>query len=877
MPNGDIKMEARAEIGAETGTEERTNLILETTPLAVTLFDKNMNAIDCNDRAVKLLGFTEKEEYLRKYHTLVCPTQPDGSNSAEFIANYFAKAVNEGYAFVPEIICRRLDGSLFPLESTYVRIHYKNDLAVIEYCQDITEKVAAREKAQMLETKLREQEIDKRIRLMFDVTPLMIEYWDMNFNALDCNQTTLDYYSIADKKTYLNDPFKYSPGFQPNGASSLDQWREHLKNVFEKGSGSFEFTLDVYGETAVLDVYCLRTMYNNEMVVITYSKDVSNLRELQEERQRIEIAEESNKAKSSFLARMSHEIRTPVTAIMGIAEIQLQNSNLPPQVEESFVKIYSSSNLLLGIINDILDHSKIESGKMTILQEEYELANMISDAAQLYFAYLEGKDIKFNMQIDDQMPAALIGDALRIEQIISNLLSNAFKYTESGTIELSMRCRSDETRDGYVFLIICISDSGLGMTAEQLKNLHKEYERFHEDEVRSVTGAGLGMPIVYNLLNLMDGQIKIESVVGKGTNINVEIPQKKSDKGVLGKETANILQQFRHHSHAAEKRFKFVPEPMPYGRVLVVDDVEANLYVAKGLLAFYDLNVETSDSGHAAVVRIKNGEVFDLIFMDHMMPGLNGLETMRLIRKMGYKHPIVALTANAMMGQAEMFIDNGFDGFISKPIETSHLNAVLTKHIRDKQPPGFITEALKAAKDKGSPEDYLASDGLKEKLKLDFIRNHSKSYKEIEQALILDDLKNARLLAHSLKSSAGLIAEKNLVQAAAAVELLLAENGKPGKALLNSLKNELEHTLDAIGKIVSVPLASNVDFDKGAAMQLFDELAPLLESNNADCFMLLDELRKIPETAVLAKQIDDIDFDGALKTLTILREILLPV
>ncbi|MCL2387767.1 MAG: PAS domain-containing protein [Defluviitaleaceae bacterium] len=594
---------------------------------------------------------------------------------------------------------------------------------------------------------------------------------------------------------------------------------------------------------------------------------------------RIEIAEESNRAKSRFLARMSHEIRTPVTAVMGISEIQLQNPSISPQIEEAFAKIYNSSTLLLGIINDILDHSKIESGKMAILPAEYDVPSLISDSAHLYFLYLGSKDIKFRVSVDEDLPATLIGDVLRIEQITSNLLSNAFKYTVSGLVELSFECHRQN--DNYITLVITVRDTGLGMTTEQLASLYHEYERFHMNELHSVAGTGLGMAIVYGLVQMMGAQIEIESEAGKGTTAVVRIPQEIAGNEVLGKEMADNLQRFDEYTHVAAKSFSFVPEPMSYGKVLVVDDTDANLYVAKGLLAFYDLSIETCINGQEAIDKIKQGSVYDIIFMDHMMPGLDGLETMCIMREMGYTHPIVALTANALIGQAEKFIESGFDGFISKPIQTKLLNTVLIKYIRDKQSPEVIESARtdKAKKDslmsikQGSIDDYLSGDSLRGGLRLEFVKTQKNSFQCISKALDLGDNKTAHRLVHSLKGVAGLIGENTLVQVANDLEISLAKNIAPTMEQLSTLQNELTRVLDDIGKPEVAVLSENKDFDKNKVTALFDKLHPLLKSQNANALDLIDELRTIPETAILIRMIEDINFKEALKTLDLLREI----
>jgi len=400
-----------------------------------------------------------------------------------------------------------------------------------------------------------------------------------------------------------------------------------------------------------------------------------------------EAAEESSKSKSRFLARMSHEIRTPITAVLGVSEIQLRNQVLPPQTEEAFAKVYDSSKTLLNIVNDILDFSKIESGKMPLINNVYDVASLVSDAAQLHLVYLENKEVAFKMYVDETLPSKLIGDSLRIRQIINNLLTNAFKYTQAGEVSLDLYCKDMETKsEKYIELVISIRDTGIGMSEEQIEELNainSEYVRFHEQEKHSV-GTGLGLPIVYSLVQMMNAQIDLKSRQGEGSHIIIRIPQKVSGKEILGRELANSLQNFEVGTWMSEKELEFKPEPMPYGKVLVVDDVDSNLYVAEAMLDAFKLNIELCESGQEALDKVREGNVYDIIFMDHMMPGMDGIEVTKTLRDKGYDHPIVALTANAVKGQAELFMESGFSGFMSKPIDINRLNSYLVRFVKDR-------------------------------------------------------------------------------------------------------------------------------------------------------------------------------------------------
>jgi CheY-like chemotaxis protein/two-component sensor histidine kinase len=400
-----------------------------------------------------------------------------------------------------------------------------------------------------------------------------------------------------------------------------------------------------------------------------------------------------------------------MNAILGITEIQLQDRSLREDLREALGKIYNSGDLLLGIINDILDFSKIEAGKMELVPVKYYVSSMINDVVQLNKIKNENKPIDFKLKVDELIPAELFGDELRIKQILNNLLSNAFKYTDKGEVLLSVSV--DQTRgvSTNAALVFKVCDTGQGMTQEQIHKVFDEYSRFNLEANRTTQGTGLGMSITRNLVYMMGGTISVESSVGKGTIVTVKVPQRiEGSTALLGKETAESLEQFKMNSASQTEKSQIVYDPMPYGSVLVVDDVETNLYVAKGLLSPYDLVVETAVSGFEAIDRIKAGNVYDIIFMDHMMPKMDGIETTKILRETGYNRPIIALTANALVGQAEMFMRNGFDGFISKPIDVRQLNTTLNKMVRDKQPYEVIDaarqqRAAKLALEKTAPAD----------------------------------------------------------------------------------------------------------------------------------------------------------------------------
>ena len=427
-----------------------------------------------------------------------------------------------------------------------------------------------------------------------------------------------------------------------------------------------------------------------------------------------ELAERNSRYKSSFVANMSHEIRTPMNAILGIAEMQMQDEALPAAQKDSFTRIYDSGDLLLKIINDILDLSKIEEGKLEIMSDMYDIPSLIQSAAQLNHPRYESKPIKFTIKVDENTPLNLTGDEIRIRQILNNLLSNAFKYTDKGEVTLSVSAEPQGVGEGSeTTLVFCVRDTGQGMTEEEVNKLFDDFVRFKLGLNRTVGGTGLGMSITKRLSELMNGDIFVESALGEGTAVTVRLPQKRSGSAVCGSELAERLRYFSPPKSLSRiKKARFIREYMPYGSVLLVDDMDLNLHVAKGILKPYGLLIDTAESGLEAIEKIKNGCVYDIVFMDHMMPQMDGIEATKILRDMGYKNYIVALTANTLVGQAEMFLARGFDGFISKPIDTREMNNLLNEYIRNKKPAEIVQEARQRQRDQET-EGEANTAGLK--------------------------------------------------------------------------------------------------------------------------------------------------------------------
>ncbi|MCL2663691.1 MAG: ATP-binding protein [Oscillospiraceae bacterium] len=386
----------------------------------------------------------------------------------------------------------------------------------------------------------------------------------------------------------------------------------------------------------------------------------------------------ANNAKSNFLATMSHEIRTPLNAILGLTQVQLQNDVLPKDCYESLEKIYTSGNNLLKIINDILDLSKVETGILDLNPETYSIPGMLNDTVKLNIVRIGDKKLDFILKVDQNIPSKVLGDSLRVKQILNNLLSNAIKYATEGHVKLSV---SHSVNGDDVLLCFKVEDTGVGISPEDQQKLFDEYARFNIQDSAFIEGTGLGLAITKRLAEMMGGDISVQSVKGEGSEFTATIAQKVVKCEPIGADTAEQLENFTY-SDDTNALTQLEYADLSHGNVLIVDDIEINLFVAEAVLAPYNLNIDMVSSGAAAIEKIEGGKVYDIIFMDHMMPDMDGLETTQNLRDMGYKGTVLALTANALVGNEEMFTDRGFDGFLSKPIDIHELDAVVTKYVK---------------------------------------------------------------------------------------------------------------------------------------------------------------------------------------------------
>ncbi|MDE6889610.1 MAG: response regulator [Eubacterium sp.] len=383
----------------------------------------------------------------------------------------------------------------------------------------------------------------------------------------------------------------------------------------------------------------------------------------------------ANEAKGTFLAHMSHEIRTPINAVLGMDEMILREAK-EKNIQEYAMDIYSAGQTLLSLINDILDFSKIESGKMEIVPVEYDLSSLIHDLANMAAQRAQDKKIKLETDVDSRLPSRLYGDDVRIRQVLTNILTNAVKYTHEGTVWLRVQSRMDgET----AVLRFEVEDTGIGIKEEDLPKLSAEFERIEEDRNRNIEGTGLGMSITIQLLALLGSRLQVESVYGTGSKFYFDLEQRIIDHTPIGDFQTRVRQLAEHYSYYAKIC-------APQASILVVDDNAVNRKVLRSLLKETQIQVTDAQGGKECLELVQHYH-YDLIFLDHMMPEMDGVETLHHIRALSdfpcKDTPIVVLTANAVTGAKEAYLAEGFDGFLSKPVVPEKLEQMLLHMLPD--------------------------------------------------------------------------------------------------------------------------------------------------------------------------------------------------
>lgn len=510
-------------------------------------------------------------------------------------------------------------------------------------------------------------------------------------------------------------------------------------------------------------------------------------------------ADRANRAKTRFLSNISHELRTPLNAIIGMSEIELRKRQ-EEETRFNLQSIYYSGQNLLGLVNNLLDISKIEAEKLVIEKAEYNFDSLLYEVANTIFTSLRESEIEFKVLIEDTVPKHLVGDAVRVRGILVNLLGNAMKYTKKGHIYLKVCWQADEEKDGG-YLNFIVEDTGIGIKSEDIDSIFKEYEQINSEETKGITGTGLGLSITKQMVELMDGEIHVKSSYGKGSIFEAAVKQGIQNQGYIGRQviTKNNIMSLLEKDRLEKEWI----EDFHGKHILIVDDMEVNRTVLKGILEFYQLIIDTASSGKEAIHKVQIND-YDLIFMDQMMPELDGMNTIKMIRALSgekyQKIPAVLVTANVMAEQENALKECGFQDYLTKPVNVGKLAHVLKKWLGEDGFPEKETENnLSVMIDR---KEGLSHVGGREEL-----------YKEVLKAFYHDGtkalvkLKNAgdipitelRTLVHGIKGSSYNIGAMELGDEAEQIEFALKKgNIEFMKFNLPSMIEHLEEVLNII-------------------------------------------------------------------------------
>ena len=710
--------------------------LLDAVPLMVSLWDRSLALVECNEEYLKVFKVKDKRELREHFSDFSPEYQPNGQPSSEQFVAKVQKAFEEGKS-VMEWMHQLPDGTPIPAEVTLVRVRYGDDSFVAAYGRDLREHRRMIEESEQQGNLLSTVNRVATILLQSGADEFesdLCRCMGMVGKAVDADRVSIWKNSIKDDQLHCIRIYEWHEGAEscPNYEMTLDisyddtlpGWKEMLsqgKSINDQVSNLLPQAQAHFKPLGILSFLVVPVFMRHQFWGFVGFADCRHERILSENKESIlrsgsimianalqradyiaemirlqegltialEDAEAANQAKSSFLARMSHEMRTPLNAIIGLSELSLESRESKGEDCSDLQKIYNAGMVLLSTVNDILDISKIEVDKFELIPAEYDIPSLLNDTIAQNILWIGDRpSIAFSLNIDENLPASLYGDELKIKQVLNNLLSNAFKYTRQGMVELEVSCARE---DSTVWMTCQVRDTGIGVRAEDMGKLFSDYDRLDLRSNRSIGGTGLGLFIANRIVEMMGGSIAVESEYGQGSVFTVRFPQRAVTDAVIGQEIAQNLKNFSYSDHKRHRGSQLVRINLSYARVLVVDDISTNLDVIKGMMRPYGMQIDCVTSGQQAIDAIRAEKVrYNAVFMDHMMPEMDGIEATRIIReKIGSEYakkiPIIAVTANAIIGNEEMFLRNGFQAFISKPIELARLDAVIRQWVRDKE------------------------------------------------------------------------------------------------------------------------------------------------------------------------------------------------
>ena len=866
---------------------EYAKLMLDATPMSCMLWDKDQKLFDCNKKTLKIFGLESKEECGRRFYELSPDFQPDGRPSMPTMILLVMEAIEKG-KIVFNWLHQMPSGEPIPSEITLVRVSIGNDILVASYIRDL------REQKQMM------YEIEQRDILLHTVNytaSILLDSEDAGFEDNLYKSMSMIARAVDTDRVYIwknhdhNGEIRVSQLYEwvednalktKNEFSANVSYKDHIPDWFDTLSNGqcvngiacnmHPVTHAFLKATQVLSVFVAPIFVQETFWGFVGFDDCHNERIFSmneaailhsgcllignaflrhsmtmELKKAAEEAKAASKSKSIFLANMSHEIRTPMNSIVGFSELALDGCRTP-KTKEYLQKILVNSEWLLQIINDILDISKIESGKMELENIPFDLHELFASCRTVIMPKAIEKGLTMHFYAEPSLGKKLFGDPTRLRQVFVNLLSNAVKFTNTGLIK--MQASVQDIGKNSVTMFFEIKDSGIGIFPDQMEKIFDPFVQAETGTTRKFGGSGLGLPISKKIVELMGGKLKVESTHGVGSKFSFEIKFDALNTDVDDVFTEHIV-------------FDDMEKPAFKGEILLCEDNEMNQQVICEHLARVGLVTDVAENGKLGVEMVKTrsrkGEKqYDLVFMDIHMPVMDGLEAAAKIFEFDPGIPIVAVTANIMTNDKDIYISRGMSDCIGKPFTSKELWRCLMKYFK---PVKWQKEDTESHRQSNSE--------LQQKLINSFVRNNVGKFDEIKAAIDSKDIKLAHRLVHTLKSNAGQLNKKSLQNAALEVESRLKDGADDVTTQqMETLKKELNKAM-----IELTPLVQNNEkpeisepLDQQAALDCLNKVELLLEDGDTECLSFINDLKNIHGSAELIHQIENFDFKLAVNT-----------
>ncbi len=647
--------------------EQRAMIMLDTMPLCANFWNQEFHNIDCNLAAVKLFELNSKKDYIERFFELSPEFQPNGIASSELALKNISTAFEQGFCTF-EWLHQKPNGEPIPAEITLIRTDYHGEPIVVGYTKDLRELKKSQELIKAAES---------RTQVMFDATPLSIKFWDDNQNLLDCNEESIRLFGFSSKQELLDNFWQTIPTEQPDGKPSSVLVLEKLSTALKEGFCRFDamYQNPSTGLAIPAEVTLVRIKNDDKHAIVSYLRDLRELETMLSEIHEVEndlrlardLAEKSTQAKSEFLANMSHEIRTPMNGILGLLYLLAQTS-LNDAQEGYIQNILFSANNLLRIINDILDFSKIEAGKLELESIPFALDEICCELKTLFAPKAAEKSIALKINCGDLSDTLIMSDPVRIKQILFNLVGNALKFTQQGSIELNV---SSQINNGILSCEFAVKDTGIGLSEEQIKRIFSAFSQADSSVTRKFGGTGLGLVIAKSIAQMLNGDIKIVSQLHTGSTFYFTC-----DFNVASDEDISCYKKSLDPSPLGQGKY--------HGHLLLVEDNEINQIVACELLKNVGYTVDIAGNGEEALDMLANNR-YDLVLMDIQMPIMDGLTATKKIRQNTDLDnlPILAMSAHAMSGDKEISIQHGMNDHITKPINPQQLYRKLSYWLKN--------------------------------------------------------------------------------------------------------------------------------------------------------------------------------------------------